>query len=514
MSHQYLFGIDIGTYGSKGVFIDTEGKVHAEHFMEHGINVIRPGWVEQDPEACYWQDFKVITQILLKHSRIDPKDIAGVCVSGLSPDVLPIGKNGRSIRPCITYMDRRAQKECNWVRDNIGIDRVLDVSGNAIDSYFAGYEVIWYLNNEPENYERTWKILNADKYVIHRLTGEAVIDHGTATCFAPLFNYKKKKWSEEICELTNVDIDKLPNSFEANEVIGEVTSEAGRETGLAKGTPVVTGSADAFQSALSVGTIERGESAFVNGTTGCWVVVQDEPKFDPRFVNAIYQVPGRYVSVAGMIATGALIRWFRDQFGQPEKEIAEKKGGSAYRLLDQQAEKIPPGSDGLVTLPYFMGERTPIWDPMAKGMIFGLNLYHTRAHIYRSLLEAAGYGLRQHMEIAKEIGIYVKDMIAANGGAKSKLWRQIISDITEFPQLYVPGALGAPFGDAFLAGLGVKLFKKYEEIKKFVKIEEKVVPNKALADRYSKLFSVYKNLYPHTKVDGEQIHAITSEEEG
>jgi len=512
MSRQYLFGIDIGTFGSKGVFIDTEGRIHAEYFVEHGINVIKPGWVEQDPEACYWQDFKVITQTLLKQSRISPKDIAGLCISGLSPDVLPINKNGKPIRPCIIYMDRRAQKECDWVKDNIGFEKVFEVSGNAIDSYFAGYEAIWYLNNEPENYNRTWKILNADKYIIYKLSGEAVIDYGTATIFAPLFDYKKKRWSEEICQITKVDIDKLPKPSEAHKVVGEVTLEAEKETGLAKGTSIVSGSADAFQSALSVGGLENGESVFVCGTTGCWVVVQGEPKFDPRFVNACYQVPGKYASVGGMVTTGALVRWFRDQFGQPEKQIAEKTQASAYKLLDQAAEKIPPGSDGLVTLPYFMGERTPIWDPMAKGMIFGLNLYHTRAHIYRSLLESAGYALRQHIEIAREVGMQVKSMIAVNGGAKSKLWRQIISDITGFPQLYVPQARGAPFGDACLAGIGIGLFKKFEEIKKFVNIEEEVHPNEALADIYSKLYHVYKNLYPHTKINGDAIHSIISGE--
>ncbi|WP_455364991.1 FGGY-family carbohydrate kinase [[Eubacterium] cellulosolvens] len=211
-----------------------------------------------------------------------------------------------------------------------------------------------------------------------------------------------------------------------------------------------------------------------------------------------------------MVTTGALVRWFRDQFGQPEREIAERKRESAYKLLDKQAERIPPGSDGLVTVPYFMGERTPIWDAKAKGMIFGLNLYHTRAHIYRSFLEAAGYGLRQHMDITRQVGIPVKNMIAANGGAKSKLWRQIISDITGFPQLYVPQARGAPFGDAFLAGIGVGLFRRFDDIKKCVKIEEKVIPDKTAADIYTKLYTVYEDLYPHTKVDGDRIHTITS----
>jgi len=509
MASQYLFGIDIGTFGSKGVLIDAEGKLHAEHFIEHGVNVVRPGWVEQDPERCYWQDFKTITRILLEESKIDPGDIAGIGISSLAPDMLPIDRDGKPVRPCIIYMDRRAERECKWVQDNIGFERVFEVSGNAIDSYFAGYEVLWYLNNEPENYDRTWKILNADKYIIYKLTGEAVIDHTTATIFAPLFDYKRREWSEEICGITGVDVDKLPRSFEPHEVVGEVDSKGERETGLAEGTPIVSGAPDAMMSSLSVGILDRGESAFTYGTTGCWVIVQEEPRFDPRFVNALY-FSGKYTSVGAMVTTGGLVRWFRDQFGHPERQRAEVEGISAYRLLDEEAEKIPPGCDGLVTLPYFMGERTPIWDPMARGIIFGLNLYHTRAHIYRSLLEAAGYALKQHMEIAREIGIEVKSMIAANGGAKSKLWRQIVSDITGFPQLYVPKAPGAPFGDALLAGIGVGLFKRFEDVKRFVKVEEEVIPNKTLTKIYSKLFQVYKNLYPHTRSDAHMIHSITA----
>ncbi|MEM3044677.1 MAG: FGGY family carbohydrate kinase, partial [Candidatus Bathyarchaeia archaeon] len=181
MTGQYLFGIDIGTFGSKGILIDAEGTIHAEHFIEHDINVVRPGWVEQDPERCYWQDFKTIIRVLLKGSGIDPGDIAGIGISSLAPDMLPIDRDGRPVRPCIIYMDRRAERECRWVLDNIGFDKVFEISGNAVDSYFAGYEVLWYLNNEPENYNRTWKILNADKYVIYKLTGEPVIDHTTAT---------------------------------------------------------------------------------------------------------------------------------------------------------------------------------------------------------------------------------------------------------------------------------------------------------------------------------------------
>lgn len=506
--NDYLLGVDIGTLGSKGILIDAEGKVLAEHYAEHDVNVIRPGWVEQDPETCYWGDFKKIVKNLFRTSGVDPKNLAGIGVSGLTPDAAPVDKSAKPVRPCIIYMDRRAHEECEWTRENIGFEKAFKISGNTLDPYFAGYKILWYRRNEPDNYARTWKILNADKFVILKLTGESVIDYGVATITAPLFDYQKKKWSEEICQAMEIDIEKLPTPYYCHEVVGEVTSQAENETGIPKGTPVIAGGPDAMFSLLSVGGTKDGESCFSYGTTGCWVIVQDEPRFDPRLINTYYAVPDKYVSAGGMIAVGALVRWFRDQFGHVEKSVSAPLGISAYKVLDLEAEKVPAGCDGLVVLPYFMGERTPIWDTEAKGVILGLTLYHTRAHVYRALLESAGYGLRHHMEITKAIGINVKEIIAVDGGAKSRLWRQIVTDITGFPQSYAPDVLGAPFGDAFLAGVGVGMFKDFESIKKFVEIKDETKPNRKSYEVYSKLYNAYRNLYEHTKNDAHAIHKL------
>lgn len=206
-----------------------------------------------------------------------------------------------------------------------------------------------------------------------------------------------------------------------------------------------------------------------------------------------------------MVTTGALVRWFRDEFGILERDVERLAGVSAYSLLDREAEKVPPGSDGLIVLPYFMGERTPIWDPRARGVIFGLTLYHTRAHIFRAILESAGYALRQHVEIVRELGIDIRRLIAVNGGAKSKLWRQIISDITGLPQQYVPEAPGAPYGDAFLAGVATGIFKNPTQIRDYVKIAEETRPNKENAAIYEKLYKIYLTLYPALK---NQMHNL------
>ena len=506
----YLYGIDIGTSSTKGVFINSKGKVIAEAVVEHDFNIVRPGWVEQDPDKCYWGDFKEITKILLEKTNASPEDIKGIGVSGLSPDIVPISKDGNVVRPAIIYMDRRAWRECEELKEKIGQQAIIEKTGNIADPYFAGYKLAWYMKNEPDNYRKTWKVLNADKYVEYKLTDVAAADMPVSLCFAPYFDFEKKAWSEEMSELMGGGIEKLPKIYECHEVVGNVTSKAAKETGLAAGTPVVAAGPDASLSAYSTGMVYPGESCFMYGTTGCWFVVTDKPVKDKmgRLMTSLHIIPGKYIIGGGLIATGALVKWFRDQFGHVEKSMGAMLGSSPYQLMDKEAELVKPGSEGLIVLPYFLGERTPIWDVNAKGMIFGLTLNHTRAHVYRSLLESSGYGLRHHIDIARSLGVNIQEMFAVDGGAKSRLWRQIITDITGVTQSYVSKAAGAPFADAFLAGMAAGIFKRFEEIKDYVTIDDVTKPNQENHKFYSKLYEIYLKLYPHTKEDSDKLSSI------
>ncbi|MDK2784816.1 MAG: ribulokinase [Bacillota bacterium] len=508
---QYLLGFDVGTSGSKGVIVTLDGRVVATASAEHGVDVPRPAWAEQDPEAVYWGDFKKIVKKMLADSRVNPQEIAGIGVSGLTPDMAPVDREGKAVRPCIIYMDRRATAECDWAKEHLGEGKIFEVSGNAVDPYFAGYKMMWYARHERENYERTWKMLNSHAYIIFKLTGEAVIDYGVAGLTAPLFDIKNLKWSEEMCAACGIDMEKLPKPYPAHEVVGTVSDVAAKETGLAMGTPVIAGGGvDASCSAFSVGMIEPGTSACMYGTTHCWQIALSEPKFDPRFINFPHVYPGAYVALAGLGTTGAIIRWFRDQFGQVEKETEAKLGVSAYKILDMEAQQIPPGSDGLVLLPYFMGERTPIWDPYARGVFFGLSLYHTRAHLYRAIMEGIGYGLAHHAEVARELGIMPERVVAVDGGASSPLFRQIVTDIMNVPQDYMAKVAGAPVADAFLAGVGVGIYKDFREIKKWITFTESNEPNPAATAVYRKLYGVYRRLYEKT---ADEMHFIARLEE-
>jgi sugar (pentulose or hexulose) kinase len=504
LARNFLVGIDIGTSGSKGLLLSSEGEVCAQSFVEHGINIIRPGWVEQDPDECYWGDFRKISRDLINKSKVNPKDIVGVGISSLAPGMVPVDINGAVVRPAMIYMDRRAQGECENLKKKIDLHKISEISGNAVDPFFGGYKLAWYMHNEPENHRKTWRVLNADKYVVFKLTGKATIDRSTAMLYSPYYDYKKDEWSASIDKAFEGGIELLPKDiYNPCDIVGKVSPRAAKETGLSEGTLVIAGAPDALASAFGVGIIDSGKSCFTYGTAGCWVLFHDKSVFDTRLINISHVIPQKYVAIGAMSATGALLRWFKDEFGRFGKEIS-------YRVLDIEAEKINPGSDGIVVLPYFMGERTPIWDVDAKGVIFGLTLNHTRSHIYRALLEATGYGIRHHIDIAKSLGMKVDVILAADGGARSKVWRQIVSDITGIPQIYTQNTDCAPFGDAFLAGIAAGIFKKFDEIKKYVQITEETKPNSSNHILYSRLYPIYLKLYEETKGDAKEVGQVTS----
>jgi xylulokinase len=501
MAGRYLLGYDIGTMGSKGVIIDVEGNVLASKTMEHGVSVPRPAWAEQDAEALYWGEFKLITRQLIAEARIDPKEIAGVGVSGLTPDIIPVDREGNQVRPCIIYMDRRAMEECDIAMNKFG-GKVFEVSGNIADPYFAGYKAMWFARNEKERYKETWKMVNSHAFVILKLTGEAVVDYGVAGLVAPFFDKKKLEWSGQMIEGLEMDISKIPTAYAAHTVVGKVRRQAAEDTGLAEGTPVIAGGGvDASSSAFSVGMVEPGDSSCMYGTTHCWQIVLPEPKFDDRFINFPHIVPGSYVALAGLGTSGAIIKWFRDNFGELEKEYEAARGVSAYKLLDLEAAKVPKGSDGLVLLPYFMGERSPIWDPKARGMFFGLSLYHTRGHLFRAVLEGIGYALEHHAEILRDQGLMPDRIVAVDAGASSALFRQVVTDIMNTPQDYMSKVSGAPVADAFLAGLGVGIYKDFGQIRDWVSYDASNEPDPESHAVYRKLYRIYRNLYVKTKDD-------------
>lgn len=488
LTKSYLFGADIGTLVSKGAIVDLNGNIIANHSVEHPVIHPKPGWAEHDPEKHWWNDFVRISRTLLNKSKINPKDILGISVSGLIPDLCPLDKNGKPVRNAILYSDNRAFKEIEFINKLLG---------SALTSEEITPKILWFKKNEPENFAKTHMVLNAPNYVVYKLTDRYSVDYTLAYSFGAIFDILQLKWDEGVCNQLGIPLDILPPAYPAYKVIGAVTDEATKKTGLAKDTPVIVGTSDVLSSMLGAGLTEAGDAMIYYGTAGLFLILNCKliDLMSMNFERMRYPpiVQGAYV-----LTTGGLLRWFRDQFGHYEFETGKKLGVSAYHVLDDEASRIPPGSGGLIVLPYFMGQRTPSLDPLAKGVIFGLSMAHTRAHVYRAFLEAFGYTVYYSFDKLKEEEVPIKRIVAIGGGAKSEIWRQIVSDIINMPQEYIAKA-DATLGNAYMAGFGVGTFKDFKNIQKWLEVTCVTKPRLEAHKSYESFFKVYRNLHQNMK---------------
>ena len=495
-----MLGVDVGTYGSKGVVVNQAGRVLATSFAEHGVDSPRLGWYEHDPERVWWNDLTRIIQELLDRSGIDPREVAALGVSGLSPEVTAVDAEGRVLRPAILYSDTRAAAESERIIEKLGEQRILDVGGNALSVQSAGPKVLWLRDHEPEVFGRTRYIYDAPSYLTYLLTGVSRMDYGQACWFHPLFNIRDLKWDESVCTELGISSSIFPPLGWATEVAGGISRSAAQATGLVEGTPVITGTGDGPAEQVAVGASEEGEAALVYGSTMCLLALSNTPRVHARAAAAIGAVPGRRLLMTYMNASAALTRWFRDNFGQVEREAEASLGINAYQLLSAEAAQVPPGSEGLVVLPYFAGEGHPILDTSARGLILGLTLSHKRGHLYRALLEGVAYGLRHNLETFQEAGLPIRRYLAVGGGTKSKLWTQIVSDVVGINQELVSVPFGAPFADAYLAGYGVGMFRDMRTLRdEWAQISGRVSHQPELWPVYDRYYQVYRALYEPLK---------------
>jgi len=504
-----LLGIDIGTYESKGVLTTITGEVIAQVAVPHQLLFPRAGWAEHDPELTWWGDFCTITKQLLSTPGVVAADIKGVGISAIGPDVLPIDENFNPLRMGILYgVDTRAVKEIDQLNAKYGEDEIFNATANCLSSQSTGPKILWIKKNEPEVYKKARWFVDATTFIVARLTSRVVIDHFSAGCMVPMYDPWSNKWSDRFCK-DFVNLEQLPEILWSHELAGYVTSKASELTGLAEGTPVSVGTIDAGAEALSVGVTKPGEMMMMYGSTIFMIQVTDNDQArEKRLWAGPYLFPGTWCLLAGMATSGSLTRWFRDQFA-PELVAAEKSGGaSAYAELVKEAAETKPGAEGVIVLPYFSGERTPVMDPRAKGMIFGLSLTHTRGHIFRAILEGMGHGVKQHVDLFTLIGARPKTIKSVGGGTKNSIWLQAISDISGVPQEVAPLTFGASYGDALLAGVAVGLVSSPEEIRTWQGKARIINPDEKLAETYAPLSEIYTSLYDATKNQMHKLHEL------
>ncbi|RLE63508.1 MAG: xylulokinase [Thermoprotei archaeon] len=502
----YIIAYDVGTGGVKAAIVDLEGKVLATTYREFNLYYPRPGWVEQKPEE-WWEGFVETTKEVLKISKIPPESILAVAPSGQMLNLLPVDKNGNPLRPAISWLDVRTVKQAEWLEQYAKM--IYNITGGYPSAKDIIARVLWLKENEPQIFEKAYKLIDCKDFIDFKLTGNFVTDWNNASMYV-LFDIRKREWSKEVCDLIGLPIEKLPEPHPSTDVIGEVTDKAAKETGLKGGTPVIATGGDIASAAVGAGATAH-KSTHLSLGTATWIgILTKDVVLDPqmRFVLCCSSDPSKWLIWGEMETGGGAFRWFRDTLGLEEKKEAVKIGISAYDLLSNQAEKVPPGSDGLIFTPWMSGERCPINDAYVRGAFIGLKLGHTKAHMVRAVMEGVAFHIRWIIDVVEEAsGFKIEYINAIGGGAQNKLWMQIFADITgkimrvvEFP--LEAGAVGA----AFTAAVGLGVYKNFEEIEKLVPIKNEYTPIEENAQKYEKIYEIFTDIYYSLKETYKKIY--------
>ena len=498
----FLLGIDVGTTGCKTELMDVAGNSAARSYREYPLIFPKVSWVEHNAETGWWKATVDTIQEVLRQSKVDPQEIKGVSISCTNA-LVPVDKEGNMLRPGIMQFDKRTIDQVQRIKAKIG-QRVIQITGNQpAASGTSAPIILWIKENEPEIFKKTYFFLWPGGFVNQKLTGQFTMEWSRASWTCLFETGGKQCWSEEICDALDIPTEKLPPLVPSWKVIGEVTEKAAKITGLAKGTPVVGGMADTPAAGIGTGAVAAGRTCHIMGTTARPSIVLDQPKFDPRFINCCHAVPNCWFSLGAVENAGLSIKWFRDLFGQQEVSLASLTKKNAFDYLDEQAQHSPPGANGIIFLPYLAGERSPIWDPYARGVLFGLSVTHTRADIIRAILEGVAFTFVHNLEIFEgELGMKMDEVFLSGGGAKSLVWQQMHADVSGKRVKVVKVKESEAIGNSILAGFGVGIYKDMvEAADRVIKIEKVLEPRKENFERYSAIFQLYKKLYAHLKED-------------
>jgi xylulokinase len=503
-----LLGVDIGSTRMKAGLFDVQGKQIALKYEEYSILHEEPLAAVHD--AKNWLDsFKTLVRALLRTRGVARNDIAAISVDCLCPSLIPVGRDGSPLMNSIFFMDRRSIGEAEWIEKEIGSELFFSVAGNRVaHSAFSAPIMLWIKRKHPKIFANTSKFLHGNGFLEHYLTGETVMDWTNAS-FTLLFETRNRRcWSPKLCNLLGLPMDKLPELRAPWDIVGGVTEEASLATGLARGTPVVAGGADTACAALGVGAVKSGDAMEDGGTATKLAVVTSKPDFPFESLNRCHVVPDRWLLVAASSTTGALLRWLKDILGTYK---SEGKGHVAedYRLMDSDAAKSPPGANGVIVLPYFApgGERSPIWDPYARGVIFGLTLANQRRDLVRAVLEASAYALKDNILMVEKYGIRVGSIRMSGGQAGSRLWREIKADVTGKSMAITTHLEATVFGTALLAGFGSGIYDDLGRIsRELAPVLETRQPNNSATKLYNKNFAAFKDIYERLRPGFKRLY--------
>lgn len=474
----------MGTGSSKGVLVTPDGVVLASQQRAHEMSLPHPGWAEVDADAVWWTDVCAIASALVAQVPAG-STVAGVSVSGVGPCLVLTDSDLRPVRPAILYgIDSRASAEIVELTELFGADSILQRCGKALSSQAIGPKIEWVRKNEPETFARASRWFGSNSYIVAKLTGEYVQDHHTASQCDPLYSVREFEWN---AEWTDRVLGHLPRPRLAwpTEVVGTVDARGAQASGLPVGTPVVAGTVDAYAEAFSVGVRHPGDLMLMYGSTMFLVQVLADYHTNSALWTTTGVQEGTYALAAGTSTAGSLTTWLRSV-----------TGGAPFEELVREAAAVPAGSEGLLILPYLAGERTPVFDPDARGVVAGLTLRHGRGHLFRAAYEGISFGIRQILEMFDDADAPVTRTVAVGGGLRSSVWAQALSDITGRTQLITEQAIGASYGDGLLAAIGVGLVAPETD---WATVASETVPNPAHRAMYDDLYGSWVELYPATR---------------
>lgn len=507
---EFLLGIDIGTSACKVAIFNREGNLAASGCEEYGTIRKRPGWAEQDPNV-WWRAVCRAVKEMLEKSKIDPRRIAGVGVDGQSWAAVALNREGDVLTETPIWLDSRASDICRELVQSVSPEEIFHLSGNSLQPFYTTGKILWYKKNLPEIYRSIYKILQSNGFIAYRLTGKMTQDLSQGYGLH-CFDIRKGKWDAEMCRRLGLPFGFLPDLYSCHSVIGTVTAKASKECGLCQGTPVVAGGLDAACGALGAGVIHSGETQEQGGQAGGMSICIDSYRADPRLILSFHVAPGKWLLQGGTTGGGGVLRWLEREFAESERMEARTLGRNTVDLLNDRAEGISPGSDGLIFLPYMAGERSPIWDPDAKGVYYGLDFGKTKGHFIHAAMEGVAFSLKHNLDVAEEAGAKVNVLKSMGGSANSILWTQIKSDVTGKPIVVPSSDTATTLGAAILAGVGTGVYRDFEEaVSLTVENRRYHVPNENNRLVYDKSYDTYRKVYENLKEIMDEKGETTNE---
>ena len=506
MAERLAMGIDIGTTATKTILVNEAGDVRADASAEYPLSMPKPSWYEQDP-ADWWEAVNsTVRQAMGKVGA--NSSICAISYSGQMHGLVALDEMRRVVRPCIIWADQRNARQCEEIYERTGgVGGLLSYTNNRMLTGFTGGKILWMKETEPENYGRTRIILNPKDYVRFRMAGDFATEVSDASGTG-LLDVRKRRWSKELMELLGIDPSLLPKCYESGEIHGKLTVEAANDLGLPAGIPIVGGGGDAIIAMTGAGIIHEGEFGASLGTGGVIATALDSCYDNPGGLLQVscHNIPGKWHVMGVTMGAGGAYRWAKETLGDLEAQAARLIGESPYELLNREAARVSPGANGLLFLPHLFGSRCPHDDSNSRGAYIGLTFQHQKGHLLRSVLEGVTYSFKEMAEVIAQMGVAPTQIRVSGGGARGKLWRQIIADVFDCEVIQVSGAEhGGAYGAALVAGVAAGLWPSLEQAVHVLKVETRAVPVAENVAVYKQLFPIFKGLYPALK---ESMHAL------